>query len=73
MTHVEFDTTLLGNCDDITRDLVRRCGYVLEHEKLEGGRSDIGEGADWKEHQTGVYEIISTGNTPIFAEASIEA
>ena len=73
VTHIEFDTTFLGNCDDIIRDLVRRCGYILEHKKLEGGRSDIGEGVEWKEHQTGVYEIISKGNTPVVAEASAEA
>jgi len=73
VTHIEFDTTFLGNCDDIIRDLVRRCEYILEHEKLEGGRSDIGEGVEWKEHQTGVHEIISKGNTPIVAEASAAA
>jgi NAD+-dependent protein deacetylase SIR2 len=59
VTHVEFDTMFLGDCDDIIRDLVRRCGYVLEHEKLQGGRSDVGDGAQWKEHQNGVYEIIN--------------
>jgi NAD-dependent histone deacetylase SIR2 len=61
--HVEFDTMFLGSCDDIIRDLVRRCGYVLEHEKLEGGRSDVGEGAQWKEHQKGVYEILNDTDT----------
>ena len=63
VTHIEFDTTFLGNCDDVIRDLVRQCGYVLEHEKLEGGRSDIGEGAQWKQHQMGVYEIIGSSDT----------
>ena len=58
VTHIEFDTTLLGNCDIVIRDLVRRCRYLLEHEKLEGGRNDIGEDANWKEHQKGVYEIV---------------
>jgi hypothetical protein len=63
VTHIEFDTTFLGNCDDIIRDLVRRCGYVLQHEKLEGGRSNIGEGAKWKELQTGMYEIMDNSGT----------
>src|SRR5271170_1195611 len=58
VTHIEFDTTLLGNCDDIIRDLVRRCDYILKHEKLEGGSSDIGEQVEWKQHKQGVYEII---------------
>jgi hypothetical protein len=58
--HIEFDTTFLGNCDDIIRDLVRRCGYTLQHEKLEGGSSDVGEDAQWNGIQTGVYEIVET-------------
>ena len=69
VAHIEFDTTFLGNCDDIIRDLVRRCGYILEHEKLEGGRSDIGDGAKWKEIQQGVYEIIDNPGTPSVVEA----
>jgi len=60
VTHIDFDITLLGNCDDVIRALVRRCGFVLEHEKLEGGRSDVGDDVAWKEHQKGVYEIIET-------------
>lgn len=59
VTHIEFDVMLLGSCDDIIRDLVRRCGFVLEHGMLEGGRSDVGEGAEWKEVGTGVYEIVA--------------
>jgi hypothetical protein len=59
VSHMDFDTTFLGNCDDIVRDLVRRCGYVLKHEKLEGGRSDVGEPAQWKEVKVGVYEIVN--------------
>jgi hypothetical protein len=55
--HVEFDVTLLGSCDDIIRDLVRRCGYILKHEKFEGGRSDVGQGVEWGELQPGVYEV----------------
>jgi NAD-dependent histone deacetylase SIR2 len=57
VTHIQFDTMFLGNCDDIIRDLVRRCGYNLTHEKLKGGKSDVGENAKWKQHQPGVYEI----------------
>jgi NAD+-dependent protein deacetylase SIR2 len=67
VTHVEFDTTLLGNCDDIIKDLVRKCGYVLEHKKLDGGRSDVGEDALWKEHQQGVYEIITSDTQTVEA------
>ena len=59
VTHVEFDITFLGNCDDIIRDLVRRCEYMLIHEKLRGGSSDCGEGAEWKQLEPGVYEIIN--------------
>ena len=55
--HIEFDVTLLGHCDDIIRDLVRRCGYILTHEKFEGGRSDVGEGVEWQELQPGLYEV----------------
>jgi len=62
VAHVQFDTTFLGNCDDIIRDLVRRCGFVLEHEKLPGGRSDAGEDAQWNELQQGVYEIVDPGS-----------
>lgn len=68
VTHVEFDTTFLGKCDDIIRDLVRRCGYILKHEKLEGGRSDIGQGAQWKEIGKGVYEIIDSSDSPSVEE-----
>jgi thiamine pyrophosphate-dependent acetolactate synthase large subunit-like protein len=60
VTHIEFDVTLLGNCDDVIRDLVRKCGFVLEHEKFQGGSSDVGEDVRWKEHQRGVYEIVET-------------
>lgn len=55
--HIEFDVTLLGNCDDIIRDLARRGGYILKHEKFEGGSSDHGEGIEWEELQLGVYEV----------------
>jgi len=55
--HIEFDVTLLGHCDDIVRDLVRRCGYILKHEMFEGGRSDVGEGVEWQKLQAGVYEV----------------
>ena len=76
VTHVEFDTTFLGNCDDVIRDLVRRSGYVLEHEKLEGGRSDIGDPVQWKRHERGVYEItnypISLGRRLANINRSIE-
>jgi len=57
VTHIDFDVTLLGNCDEVIRDLVRRCGYLLVHEKLEGGRSDAGDGVKWMERNEGVYEI----------------
>lgn len=63
VTHIDFDITFLGKCDDVIRDLVRRCGYILEHEKLQGGRSDIGEGAQWKEIEKGVYEIIDNSDS----------
>lgn len=55
--HVQFDVTLLGSCDDIIKDLVRRCGYTLKHEKFEGGRSDVGGTVEWQELQQGVYEV----------------
>ena len=58
--HIEFDVTLLGNCDDIIRDLVRRCGYILKHEKFEGGSSDSGEGIEWEELHAGVHEVKYT-------------
>ena len=69
VTHTEFDVMLLGSCDDIIRDLVRRCGYYLEHEKLEGGRSDYGESAEWKNHRRGVYEIIDKSEDTHTGEA----
>jgi NAD+-dependent protein deacetylase SIR2 len=55
--HIEFDVTLLGNCDDIIRDLVRRCGYILKHEKFEGGTSECGVGIEWGELGSGMYEV----------------
>lgn len=67
--HTEFDVMLLGSCDDIIRDLVRRCGYHLEHEKLEGGTSDYGESAEWKNHRRGVYEIIDESMDTYTGEA----
>jgi hypothetical protein len=61
VNHVEFDVTLLGYCDIIIRDLVRRCGYTLEHDMLEGGSSDVGESAQWSQLGSSVYEINSAG------------
>jgi NAD-dependent protein deacetylase SIR2 len=58
VAHIDFDVTLLGNCDDVVRDLVRRCGYLLEHEMLEGGRSDVGKEGEWVDREWAVYEIV---------------
>jgi NAD-dependent histone deacetylase SIR2 len=58
-THIQFDTTLLGNCDDVIRDLVRRGGFTLVHEMLVGGRGEVGEGWKWREVGRGVWEVVS--------------
>ena len=60
VNHMEFDVTLLGHCDEITRDLVRRCGYTTEHEIL-GGTDEVDEYVQWREVRTGMHEIVKTG------------
>lgn len=60
--HIQFDVTLLGNCDDVVRELVRRWGGgVLVHPRLAGGRSDFGEGCAWREVERGVWEVVDAG------------
>jgi len=56
--HIQFDTTLLGRCDDVVGDLVRRCGWRLEHEKLPGASSEGSEGVEWREIERGVWEVV---------------
>ncbi|KAJ2353723.1 NAD-dependent histone deacetylase sir2 [Coemansia sp. RSA 2618] len=34
--HFNFDVQLLGNADDIVAYLARRCGWVLQHERIPG-------------------------------------
>jgi hypothetical protein len=56
--HVRFDMTLLGSCDEIVGDLVRRCGWRLMHDKLPGGSSDGCAGVEWSEVERGVWGVV---------------
>ncbi|KAB8748952.1 hypothetical protein FH972_026503 [Carpinus fangiana] len=60
--HLEFDITLLGDCDVVTAELARRAGWDLKHPMLEGKEREVEvecvdqELAIWKMNRVGEQE-----------------
>ena len=55
--HVGFDVTLLGDCDVVTGELVRRLGWRLEHEMMRRGEVVVEE----MDRERAVWEVRGQG------------
>jgi len=52
--HVDFDVTLLGDCDTVVAELCRRLQWELKHNMLPNGSSSFIT-AEFKELESSVY------------------
>ena len=51
--HVNFDVTLLGDCDLITEELAKRAGWLLEHPMLKRKEVELSE----VDHELAIWNV----------------
>jgi NAD-dependent histone deacetylase SIR2 len=64
--HIEFDVTLLGDCDSVVAELCRRTGWDLRHPMVNETEYEVKQAEGDTE---GVWRVISKGSTSVDAVA----
>jgi hypothetical protein len=56
--HIEFDVTLLGDCDSVVAELCRRTGWKLSHPMIKETQFDVTRDED---DGAGLWRIVPKG------------